>query len=47
MRKKEKFAVAIAMSLGVVAAAVAVIKVVHLSAFSDPDASWAVASLLW
>ncbi|KAJ5502132.1 hypothetical protein N7463_005006 [Penicillium fimorum] len=47
MRKKEKFGVAVAMSLGIFAGAGAIVKTIHLVALSDKaDFTWELAPLL-
>ncbi|KAJ5811030.1 hypothetical protein N7447_010546 [Penicillium robsamsonii] len=47
MRKKEKFGVAVAMSLGIFAGAAAIVKTIHLMALSDKaDFTWELAPLL-
>ncbi|KAG6054570.1 hypothetical protein E4U17_003674 [Claviceps sp. LM77 group G4] len=48
MKRREKFGVAVAMSLGVFAGSVAIIKIQHLLANSDGrDITYSLASLLW
>ncbi|OAQ65979.1 hypothetical protein VFPPC_14271 [Pochonia chlamydosporia 170] len=48
MKKREKFGVAIAMSLGIFAGSIAIIKIQHLVANSDDkDITYSLASLLW
>ncbi|KAG6017459.1 hypothetical protein E4U43_001144 [Claviceps pusilla] len=48
MKKREKFGVAVAMSFGVFAGSVAIVKIQHLMANSDgKDITYSLASLLW
>ncbi|KAG5984369.1 hypothetical protein E4U55_005044 [Claviceps digitariae] len=48
MKKREKFGVAVAMSFGVFAGSVAIVKILHLVANSDDkDITYSLASLLW
>ncbi|KAL2211772.1 hypothetical protein CC79DRAFT_1393048 [Sarocladium strictum] len=48
MKKREKGGVAVAMSLGIFAGIVAIVKAAHLAgSSSDPDITWSVAPLLW
>ncbi|KAK6833141.1 hypothetical protein PG995_012910 [Apiospora arundinis] len=45
MRRRKKFALSIALGLGVLSGAVAVYKITHITALADPDFSWANAGL--
>ncbi|KAG6040783.1 hypothetical protein E4U41_007052 [Claviceps citrina] len=48
MKKREKLGVAAAMSLGILAGSVAIVKIQHLAANSDDkDITYSIASLLW
>ncbi|KAG5929125.1 hypothetical protein E4U42_007029 [Claviceps africana] len=48
MKRREKFGVAVAMSFGVFAGSVAIVKILHLLANSDAkDITYSLASLLW
>ncbi|KAK2594761.1 hypothetical protein QQS21_007508 [Conoideocrella luteorostrata] len=48
MKRREKFGVAVAMSLGIFACAIAIVKIRHLVANSDnQDITYSLASLLW